>query len=210
MALSFENINTDYMSFRERESFTHQKNNLPNLQGKLVDVREYRSEFLQGFRSVYNSLRAAKNSQSFTQIIDAVQESEWRKVIRPTRAYALMLQNINALDALRKFQDLVDVETEVRGALRRANRAYSNGTIAIEARSLAGGDIPRFSISGASRHIWTSDKSSAIISEQLKVTPAENIRQRIGMLSDDHRRRMERSIRRRLLSHVRALHSVGQ
>lgn len=204
---AFENINTNYMTMRERESFTQQMANLPTIRGITIDICEYRREFLQGFRSVYDSLGAAARDRSFRHVIDAIRETDWRKVIRPTLSYALLLRYVDSLVALRRFHDVVEIEHEISRALRSTRISNNEDTIAAETRSLVNGDVPHFSISGGARRVWASDADTLLVLDRLRLSPVENIGRRIATISVDHRRRVERAIRRRLLSYVQTRHA---
>ena len=159
--------------------------NRPMLDGRPVQVGEYREEMTHGFATIYRLLAAHR--AELGRILERFANDPVRVVLRPTQIYGLLLMESfhpdflrDALDRDRWF-DRLWLEAENQPSLARV--------IAAEHRDLCEGDIPSFSTLPSSRDLWTSRGER--IPDFLDEPSFDLVRHRLDLLG-------ERDLRRQL------------
>ena len=128
--------------------------NRPRLNGRDVDVLEYKDAVLAGFRRMYRLL-CRHRSGLMTEQLPRFADDEIRVVVRSTNVYGLLWYESFHPDLLRdalerdRFFDRLWVEA--------ARRPYLARVIPAERRDLWRGDIPSFGTTPVSRTLFTSD-----------------------------------------------------
>jgi len=126
--------------------------NRPYLDGERVTAVDFVDEVVCGFRQTYEHMR--RHREALAPRFRAFGEVEVRHILRPTRRYALFLQEGHHPDYLRdgldrdRLLDKLWAETDLRPALKRVVRA--------EQQDLRLGDIPVFTARPGHRHLWDS------------------------------------------------------
>jgi type 2 lantibiotic biosynthesis protein LanM len=130
--------------------------NLPHLEGRPLDAKEFREDIAGGFAAVYRLITDQRDALlAAGGPVEAFAADSVRVVLRATRAYGLLLSESLHPDLLRdaldrdRFFDRLWVGVDERPALARVVYA--------EHRDLSRADIPCFTCRPDSRDVWTSD-----------------------------------------------------
>jgi type 2 lantibiotic biosynthesis protein LanM len=149
---SWEGIATDEMRLTREESQLEGDQNQPRLNDVAVNILNYVEDITKGFSDIYQLLLEHKEELlTANGLLTQFAEDEVRVILRPTRTYALLLQESyhpdvlrNALDRDRHF-DRLWVAVEHQPDLVEA--------IAAEQAALWRGDIPIFTTRPTSRDV---------------------------------------------------------
>ncbi|MFL6234704.1 MAG: type 2 lanthipeptide synthetase LanM family protein [Thermoanaerobaculia bacterium] len=150
--IQWRGTGTDEMRVERDRVLMEGGQNRPILEGRPVQVGEFRGEMASGFAAVYRLL--AGRPEELQRQLDRFADDPVRVVLRPTRIYGTLLVESfhpdylrDALDRDRLF-DRLWLEADFQPSLARV--------IATEHRDLSEGDIPFFSTLPSSRDLWTS------------------------------------------------------
>lgn len=149
---SWEDRGTDAMRLVRRHLEMGTARNRPTLDGQDVDLIRYTEDLVQGFTRVYDLLREHRDELlAVGGSIARLAGDEVRVIVRPTRTYAMLLQESfhpfllrNALDRDRHFDQLW---------VGAADQPALEPLLAAERRDLLEGDIPLFTARLGSREI---------------------------------------------------------
>ena len=176
-----EDVGTDRMRLTRKRIAMSGAKNRPTVKGLDVDPLDYREEIATGFTTIYRLMMLHREELLAEDgPLSRFAADEVRYIMRPTRAYALLLSESFHPDILRnaldrdRFFDRLWVGCEERSYLARV--------IPAEIEDLQHGDIPIFTTRPNSCDIWTS--SNERIPEFLKQSGMELVRQRIEQLSN--------------------------
>ena len=181
--IQWQGTGTDEMRVVRDRILMEGGRNRPVLDGRPVQVGEYREEMTRGFAAVYRLLAGRRDE--LRRRLAPFADAPVRVVLRPTRIYGLLLMESfhpdhlrDALDRDRLF-DRLWLEAESQPNLARV--------IAAEHRDLSEGDIPSFSTLPSSRDLWTSrgERIPAFLDEP----SFETVQRRIGLLGEEDLRR---------------------
>ncbi len=126
--------------------------NRPRLGDEPVKAADFAEEIVDGFRGTYDRLR--RHRDAVAQAIRSFADIEVRHIARPSRRYALFLQEGHHPDYLRdgldrdRLLDKLWAQADVEPTLKRLVRA--------EQHDLRLGDIPFFTARPGHRHVWDS------------------------------------------------------
>jgi type 2 lantibiotic biosynthesis protein LanM len=179
--LHWEKRGTDEMhAVRERVEMQG-ADNRPHLDGRPLDVLEFRDEIAGGFAAVYRLIARERDSLLAPGgPVAAFAADTVRVVLRATRAYGLLLTESLHPDLLRdaldrdRFFDRLWVGVDERPALARVVHA--------EHRDLSRADIPYFTGRPDSRDLWTSDGER--IADFFDRPTLDLVRDRISAMSE--------------------------
>lgn len=181
--IQWQGTGTDEMRVVRDRVLMEGGRNRPVLDGRPVQVGEYRDEMTRGFAAVYRVLAGRRDE--LRRRLAPFAGAPVRVVLRPTRIYGLLLMESfhpdhlrDALDRDRLF-DRLWLEAESQPNLARV--------IAAEHRDLSEGDIPSFSTLPSSRDLWTSRGER--IPDFLDEPSFETVQRRIGLLGEEDLRR---------------------
>jgi len=176
-----EDIGTDQVRMMRKRIAMSGGKNRPTVDGADVNPLDYRKEISSGFTAIYRlMMRHRDDLLAEDGPLARFAGDEVRYIIRPTRTYALLLNESFHPDVLRnaldrdRFFDRLWVGGE--------GRPYLAKVISAEIEDLQQGDIPIFTTHANSRDIWTS--SNQRIPDFLKESGLTMVRQRIEQLSD--------------------------
>jgi type 2 lantibiotic biosynthesis protein LanM len=143
---------TDEMQLQRQQLPMSAAENRPALDGREIDVNDYVEELIDGFTRLYRRLRTHRGELlAAGGPIARMAEDEVRAILRPTRAYALLLQESfhpfllrDALERDRHFDHLW---------LGVAESPAVEPVVVAEQRELLAGDIPLFTSRLGSRDL---------------------------------------------------------
>ncbi|RKH66141.1 type 2 lanthipeptide synthetase LanM family protein [Corallococcus aberystwythensis] len=142
----------DTMRVVHRQMVTPGAQNRPLLEGKPVDVTEFVTSIVDGFRETYMHL--VRHREAMAGLLQGFQDVEVRHIARATMRYGFLLQESLHPDFLRdaldrdQALDKLWAEARVRPTLRRLAPS--------EHEDLRLGDVPVFSARPGARHVWDS------------------------------------------------------
>ncbi|HEV2843700.1 MAG TPA: type 2 lanthipeptide synthetase LanM, partial [Thermoanaerobaculia bacterium] len=181
--IQWQGTGTDEMRVVRDRVLMEGGRNRPVLDGRPVQVGEYRDEMTRGFAAVYRVLAARRDE--LRRRLAPFADAPVRVVLRPTRIYGLLLMESfhpdhlrDALDRDRLF-DRLWLDAEGQPGLARV--------IAAEHRDLSEGDIPSFSTLPSSRDLWTSRGER--IPDFLDEPSFATVQRRAGLLGEEDLRR---------------------
>ncbi len=166
---------------RKRVPFTSGTHRV-RLRGADVDILDFLDPLVAGFAAMYRVL--AEHREILLAEggpLSALESSEVRVIARPSRVYALLLQESAHPDLLRsaldrdRFFDRLWLDLE--------HRPYLEQLIAFEQEALSEDDIPLFTTRPESRSLWAS--SGREIRDHLEQPSADLVRSLIRRLSDE-------------------------
>ncbi len=174
-------IGTDQMQFSSERVPLPVSQHRPHLHDQDVDTLEYRDCIISGFISAYRVLLAHRE-ELLQEILPRFADDKVRCVLRPTRAYDILLNgsfhpNIlrDALECDRLFDRLwMSVEEQ----------PYLARVISAERADLWTGDIPVFTTCPGSRDLFTS--TGERIAEFLPMPSLEMVKERISGFSEQN------------------------
>ncbi|HEU4767485.1 MAG TPA: type 2 lanthipeptide synthetase LanM family protein, partial [Pyrinomonadaceae bacterium] len=176
-----EDAGTDRIRLiRKRIAMSGAKNR-PTVNGAEVNPLDYREDMINGFKSIYRLMMQHREELLAEDgPLSRFAGDEVRYIIRPTRTYAMLLNESFHPDILRnaldrdRFFDRLWVGSE--------ERPYLATVIPAEIEDLQRGDIPIFTTRPNSCDIWTS--SNQLIPNFLKHSGLAMVRQRIEQLNN--------------------------
>lgn len=126
--------------------------NRPCVAGEVIEPADYETAVLDGFRLGYDVITADR--QAFTRLVTSHGDLPVRIIMRPTRAYARLLDESAHPDLLRDACD----RDNAFDVLREASACHPlwSRVVEHERADLWAGDIPRLTGRAAERDIWTS------------------------------------------------------
>lgn len=98
---SVEASNTDVMTIEHEQPTVSRSGNVPSVGGDSRVPRDYLSEILDGFNTVYRAAADDAASPDFQSLAETFESVENRVVYRPTRTYASLLDTLMSHDTLR-------------------------------------------------------------------------------------------------------------
>lgn len=177
---TWKDSGTDQMhAARERQELPGSQNR-PMLQEQEREVLPYEASFLKGFTEMYRLL-IARREQLLTTMLPRFADDEIRIILRPTRAYALLLNEsfhpqylANELERERLFDHLWDSV---------AYQSYLREVIPDERQDLQQGDIPVFTTTPGS---WDGLSSRGeCIADLCEQSSMAFVRKRLQQLNED-------------------------
>jgi type 2 lantibiotic biosynthesis protein LanM len=181
--IQWQGLGTDEMHVVRDRAVMEGGRNRPVLDGRPVQVGEYREEMTRGFAAVYR--RLARDPEALQRRLARFAGDSVRVVLRPTRIYGTLLVESLHPDYLRDALDrdrLLDrlwLEADFQPGLARV--------IAAEHRDLSEGDIPVFSTLPSAKDVWTSRGER--IPDFLAEPAFELVRRRVKELGEEDLRR---------------------
>lgn len=145
----WEGIATDEMRLSRKKTQLEPDQNQPRLRDKAVNVLNYCEEIITGFSNIYELFREQK--EQLITILNSFKEDEVRVVLRPTRSYALLLQESYHPDVLRNALDRDLLFERLWRGIK--NKPYLGEVIKEEKAALWQGDIPMFTTRPNSRDV---------------------------------------------------------
>lgn len=146
---SFEIVDagTDEIGFARVPSIVKNWNNKIILNNRIVNIRKFRKEIIDGYIRAYNSILNCKN-----QIIDILKSknSSVRQVFKPTATYARILEAATYPDYFKSEQSRLRMISKVR----KKNAPDWEKFNELEINELLNGDIPYFYTRIGSKSIW--------------------------------------------------------
>ena len=194
----WEERGTDAMQLRRRQLAMRGAGNRPSLGGEPVDVVDFKEDLIDGFTRAYRLLRTHREELlAEGGLLSRMAGEEIRVLLRPTRSYALLLQESfhpfllrDALERDRHF-DLLWQGAAESPAIEKV--------VAAERRELLAGDIPLFSSRLGSRDLL------GVEGERwpgfFERSGLELVRDRLAVLGEDDLARQVWFIRASLAAH---------
>lgn len=151
---TWEDIGTDQTRFVRKTTELPGQDNRPRLDGKDVNLLDYRQNIIVGFTSMY-ALLQQHQGELLASPLSRFMHDEIRIILRPTNFYGRMLFEGTHPDLLGNtldrdcFLDLLWSAVETRPEMA--------AVIAAERRDLHGGDIPMFTTTPSSFDIFASN-----------------------------------------------------
>lgn len=176
----WEGLGTDTMRFTRKRVAVRERVNRPLLDGVEVDAIEYGDAIVSGFTGIYQLLLRHRDALVADDgPLSRFAGDDVRVIVRPTRIYAMMLEDSVHPDLLRdardheRFLDRLWVGIDLCPHLAR--------TIPAEHEDLRNGDIPLFTTQPGSRDVWTSrgDRLPDLLAE----AASTSVRRRVDRLS---------------------------
>lgn len=174
-----EDSHTDMMRITGQLVEVGGAQNRPRRGGEPVKAADFVEDIVRGFRETYGFLR--QHRDALAPVIRGFADVEVRHIVRPSRRYALFLQEGHHPDYLRdgldrdRLLDKLWAETELRPALERL--------VPAEQHDLRLGDIPAFTARPGHRHLW--DSTGACIPNFFEIDSLTEALERLFQL-DEH------------------------
>lgn len=181
-SLTFANIGTDQMKVvREAVNYTFVTKNRPLLNGEEVEVHQYEASILKGFAHFYELLHQHHAALVAPDgPLSAFEHATVRFIVRPTRTYALLLDESRHPDLL---QDAIkrDRFFDKLWIAVRNHKAHLSRVIQSEVDDLHRGDIPIFTTTPTSRDLI--DSQGRTIPDYLSASGMDLVKERLSHLS---------------------------
>ncbi|MDJ0615913.1 MAG: type 2 lanthipeptide synthetase LanM family protein [Calothrix sp. MO_192.B10] len=169
-------IGTDEMRLQCRESLLEGEQNQPHLHDKNVNILNYIEEIIEGFITIYNLLLEHRQELLHEEgLINKFADDEVRVILRPTRTYALLLQDSYHPDVLRNGLDRDRYFDKLWMAVKY--QPYLATVISSEETALWRGDIPMFTTRPCSRDVITCN--GEYLQDFLTISGIELVRNRL-------------------------------
>ncbi len=150
-----DHVYTDEMRVVRRYASMPAGKHRPTLRGQSVDTSAYVDDVVEGFKATYDLLMRHKSElASDPGILRVFNGDEVRQILRPTRSYALFLQEGHHPDHLRDGIDREILMDRLWLAVQR--HQFMAQVIPAEKEDLLLGDIPIFMARPNERHLWDS------------------------------------------------------
>lgn len=157
----WEKPGTDEMSLARKRMEMPVAQNRPSLNGADVDPLEYSTDLAKGFSSIYRLLVQHRDELLAADgPLARFASDEVRFIVRPTRVYALLLNESFHPDVLRNGLDRDRLFDRLWVGIEQ--RPYLAKVIHAERRDLQNGDIPMFTTRPDSRDVWTSTNEQIV------------------------------------------------
>lgn len=152
---NWEDPATDEMRITRRKIPLGSSRNRPMLQEKHVNLLDHADAIVDGFTRIYRLLERSREELLAPEgAIVRFANDEVRVILRPTMAYAVLLDESLHPDMLRDAADRDRLLDRLSNALARAS--YFDAVTSAERQDLLRGDIPLFKTTPGSRHLWNS------------------------------------------------------
>ncbi|PEB54355.1 hypothetical protein CON65_03535 [Bacillus pseudomycoides] len=151
--MDWENIATDEMVAIRTQGETEDANNLPVLNGKPIEMLDYKENLLHGFERIYKIFM--DNKKELYEFIRIFENDEIRQVVRPTYMYALLLEGGHHPDYLQNGMDRERLMSRLWSGLDKAT--HLKKIVSSEIHDLLMGDIPYFYTKPNSKDLWNSN-----------------------------------------------------
>src|SRR5262245_27742857 len=146
---------TDAMRLERTHKTLSGSKNCPTLNGAAVAPLDYQESLLTGFTSTYDLLARHRDELlAATGPLAGFADAEVRVILRSTRTYAVLLRESFHPDVLRDALDRDRLWDRLWATVPGNSRLAQ--VIPFERADLEQGDIPLFTTSPASRHLWSS------------------------------------------------------
>jgi type 2 lantibiotic biosynthesis protein LanM len=166
---------------RARVEFQVDRSHLPELDGRAVPANSYLEELVGGFQSTYHLLlRHSGELLSPGGPLAEFATAPTRAVIRQTRDYALLLQEMTHPDYT---QHAVATDELLENLWRSSCPRYPAAVLQSEIDQLWHGDVPYFETRGTSTTLFDG-RNQAVLEHYVDESTLEGIRRRIARLSD--------------------------
>ncbi len=175
-----EAVGTDHMRFIRQRAEMSDRQNRPVLVDTPVDVLDYSNQILTGFARVYRLLMQHREALLAGPLLKFA-HNDVRLIIRPTQAYAQLLQESYHPDLLRNALDRDRFFDRLWSGIEQ--RPHLKRVIAAELADLHIDDIPMFTTRPNTRDIYTSRGKR--IADFLDEPSLEAVRKRL-QLFDEH------------------------
>ncbi|MFL6120778.1 type 2 lanthipeptide synthetase LanM family protein [Actinophytocola sp.] len=150
-SIAWDASGTDEMRLVRRPGRVRAAANRPRFAGRDVDPADHSAALLTGFRAGYDAIVAGRDE--LLDLLRRCRDDEIRVVVRPTRAYATLLDEATHPDLLRDGLD-----RDRLFAVLWADSAHSTALrrlVPHETTDLWAGDVPLFHGRPGSRDLWT-------------------------------------------------------
>lgn len=177
-----EGIGTDEMRIARKHRPMPRGSNRPTLQGRDVDVLEYSEHIISGFTGMYTFLQDHRDELSPDGgVLEQFAQDEVRVILRPTHIYSLLLRESYHPDVLR---DAIDRDLFIdRLWTGVEDQPRLMDVIQAEREDLWRNDIPVFTTTPDSPHLWTS--TYACVPNFFDQSGMALVRERLAQLSPD-------------------------
>lgn len=178
----WENAGTTSMRLvRRRMPFTTGSHQV-RLGEEPADVLDYLPDLLRGFEEMYRQLLAHREELlSETGPLAAFRDVEVRVVVRPTRVYALLLQESYHPSLLGEPAERERFFDRLR--LDLPNRPWLERLIPHERQALQQGDVPLFTTRPRSRSLWAGSDDHELPGF-FRTAVLDEVRERLGELDE--------------------------
>ena len=151
----FADSGTDRMRVVRQRINLAGSRNTPALNGSAVDPKAYTDSIIEGFNSVYRTLMTHRDELlDRNGPIQKFRDCRVRAVIRPTRDYATLLIESYHPDVLRNGRDRDELFDWLNRSAQK--QPFLSRIVDAERNDLEAGDIPLFTTTPGSRHLFTS------------------------------------------------------
>ncbi len=155
--VQWKNTGTDEMHIvRERMPLSGSQNR-PTLNGDEINVLDHVDAITDGFCQIYSILLSHQEKLSNPNgLLASFLQHQIRVILRPTRTYAVLLQESYHPDLLRNALDRERFFDKLWVGIEEDNNYLMPKVIPHERQDLLNGDIPLFTSRPNSRHLWSS------------------------------------------------------
>jgi type 2 lantibiotic biosynthesis protein LanM len=180
---TFEEAGTDEMRLVRKRVLVPGSENLPSREGTAPVVLSFRDELVEGFRSMYRTLRDNRDALLHPAgPLMAFATDEVRIVVRPTQVYMTVLDEGRHPDLLRDGLDRDRFFANMWAG--HETRNHRDRLIAAELDQLYGGDIPVFVTTPSSTSLIGGD--GTVLADMVERSGLTIARQQLSDLSDEH------------------------
>lgn len=174
--------NTDEMRYELRAQEVAPMENRPTLRGEPVAAEDHTAEVEAGFRSAYRLLLARRDELlSADGPLARFADAEVRVVVRPTRAYGMMLMETFHPQVLGDALERDILLDRIWAGV--GERPWLERVVPYERRDLARGDIPLFTARPGSRDLWAAEGER--VPELFAESGMERARRRVAAMSEE-------------------------
>ncbi len=174
--------NTDEMRYELRAQEVAPMENRPTLRGEAVAAEDHTGQIEAGFRSAYRLLLDRRDELLAADgPLAPFADAEVRVVIRPTRAYGMMLMETFHPQVLGDALERDILLDRIWAGV--GERPWLERVVPSERRDLARGDIPLFTARPGSRDLWASEGER--VPELFADTGMERARRRVAAMSEE-------------------------
>lgn len=179
--------------------------NRPELAGRVIDPGAHEPSLLAGFRLAYDTLRAgAAQLLAPEGPLAAFATDTTRCVLRPTRAYAALLQEATHPTVLRAAAARDALFETLAGS---SAHPLHDVLVAHEIGALWRGDVPLVTSRPSSRVLWTCDGTRVV--DALAAAPLDVVAAKVRGFGDRDRERQEWIIRASLATREIPAHTMA-
>jgi type 2 lantibiotic biosynthesis protein LanM len=177
----WEDMGADTMRLVRKRASMSGAHNRPTLDGDAINPLDYSGAIIDGFTAIYHSLLRHRDELLAPDgLLARFSHDEVRVIVRPTRTYALMLQESFHPDVLQDALDRDCLFDRLWAGVEHSPLLAK--VVPAERAALRQGDIPLFSTSPGSRDIWCD--GIGLIPDFLDQPGMAAVHQRLRQLSD--------------------------